>query len=247
MPFGAPIPPSPETSEAILAAFAERDIEFVPITAWRRSTGHGEAVLDDGRRLPFDLFLGIPVHRAPAVVEESGLTENGWIPVDPRTLGHAVPRRVRGRATSPAWDAEGRRVRRAAARVVADQLIARLRGRARRRATTAPAPATSSSATTGRTRRRRLLLDPGHPTGTFVAPSPETAEEKATSLPAGEHAGSEAERASTARPAYSCVSTTSMTCARGSRMSAPCTRSHTARSDASTASASDSVSNSRST
>jgi hypothetical protein len=28
-------------------------------------------VLDDGRRLPFDLFLGIPVHRAPSVVEES--------------------------------------------------------------------------------------------------------------------------------------------------------------------------------
>ena len=26
-----------------------------------------EAVLDDGTRLPYDLFLGIPVHRAPAV------------------------------------------------------------------------------------------------------------------------------------------------------------------------------------
>src|SRR5262249_2546726 len=62
IPFGAPVPPSPETSQALLAAFAERGIGFVP--------GHtvaaledGVAVLDDGRRLPCDLFLGIPVHR----------------------------------------------------------------------------------------------------------------------------------------------------------------------------------------
>ncbi len=30
MPFGIPIPPSPETSQALLAAFAERGITFVP-------------------------------------------------------------------------------------------------------------------------------------------------------------------------------------------------------------------------
>jgi sulfide:quinone oxidoreductase len=30
MPFGVPIPPSPDTSAAILAAFAERGIEFLP-------------------------------------------------------------------------------------------------------------------------------------------------------------------------------------------------------------------------
>jgi sulfide:quinone oxidoreductase len=44
------------------------------------------AVLDDGGKLPCDLFLGIPKHVAPKVVEASGLTENGWIPVNPRTL-----------------------------------------------------------------------------------------------------------------------------------------------------------------
>ena len=36
--------------------------------------------------MPFDLFLGVPVHKAPAVVEESGLTVDGWVPVDPLTL-----------------------------------------------------------------------------------------------------------------------------------------------------------------
>src|SRR5712691_10919348 len=29
IPFGTPVPPSPDTSEALVAAFAERDIEFV--------------------------------------------------------------------------------------------------------------------------------------------------------------------------------------------------------------------------
>ena len=42
--------------------------------------------LDDGSELPYDLFLGVPKHRAPAVVEASGLTENGWVSVNPRTL-----------------------------------------------------------------------------------------------------------------------------------------------------------------
>jgi sulfide:quinone oxidoreductase len=44
------------------------------------------ARLRDGGEMPFDLFLAVPVHRAPAVVLESGMTENGWIPVNPLTL-----------------------------------------------------------------------------------------------------------------------------------------------------------------
>jgi len=49
------------------------------------------AVASDGRELPFDLFLGVPVHRAPAVVVESGLAVDGWIPVDPLTLATRFP------------------------------------------------------------------------------------------------------------------------------------------------------------
>jgi sulfide:quinone oxidoreductase len=87
MPFGVPVPPSPEASQALLASFTERGIEWVPgclvigLDADRRV-----ADLSDGRELPFDLFLGIPKHKAPDVVIESGLTDEGWIPVDPRTL-----------------------------------------------------------------------------------------------------------------------------------------------------------------
>jgi sulfide:quinone oxidoreductase len=44
------------------------------------------AILDNGEELDYDLFLGVPVHRAPQVVVESGLAVDGWIPVDPETL-----------------------------------------------------------------------------------------------------------------------------------------------------------------
>ena len=87
LPLSAPVPPSPETSKALLAAFAERGIDFqagkriVSIDPTRRV-----AALQDGGELPFDLFLGVPAHRVPSVVVESGLAENGWIKVNPRTL-----------------------------------------------------------------------------------------------------------------------------------------------------------------
>ena len=87
MPFGLPIPPSPDTSKALLAAFAERNITFIPKKLVRQiDPARHIAILDDGTEMPFDLFLGIPKHRAPAVVEQSGMTVNGWIPVDKTNL-----------------------------------------------------------------------------------------------------------------------------------------------------------------
>ena len=86
-PLPAPVPPSPDASRALIAAFAERGIDFRPGTAVRALDPERHvAILDDARELPYDLFLGVPVHRAPAVVERSGLTVDGWIPVDPLTL-----------------------------------------------------------------------------------------------------------------------------------------------------------------
>ena len=54
-------------------------------------TGRRVAVLDDGTELPYDLFLGVPKHRAPDVVIESGMTEDGYVPVDSRTLATSFP------------------------------------------------------------------------------------------------------------------------------------------------------------
>ena len=45
------------------------------------------------RELPCDLFLGVPKNRAPDVVVATGLTENGWVTIDPRTL-ETKPSRV---------------------------------------------------------------------------------------------------------------------------------------------------------
>lgn len=87
MPFGTPIPPSPDSSRALLKAFEERNIRFIPQRKVRAVDDlHKVAVLDDGTEMPFDLFLGIPKHVAPDVVLQSGLTENGWIPVNKSDL-----------------------------------------------------------------------------------------------------------------------------------------------------------------
>jgi sulfide:quinone oxidoreductase len=90
-PLPIPIPPSPETSQALLSAFAERGIEWIGGTRIAAIEGASVAVLDDGRELPFDLFLGVPKHRAPEVVIASGLAENSYVPVSSQTLQTSRP------------------------------------------------------------------------------------------------------------------------------------------------------------
>lgn len=180
MPFGAPVPPSPETSTALLERFAERGIEFVA-NRLVRAVEPDVVVLDDGTRLPCDLLLGVPVHRVPAVVEASGLAEDGWIPVDAATLATRFPNVYAvGDVTSVGTPKAGVFSERAA-RVVADQLIASLRGES------AP-PGFDGTGSCyiefGEGRVARVDVDffsrPGSPLGVFVPPSPQTAEEKAT-------------------------------------------------------------------
>ena len=127
-PFDIPIPPSPETSRAILAAFAERNITFMAerevkaVDAIRRIV-----TTDDGRQHAYDLFLGVPVHRAPKVLEDSLLTEGGWVPVNKYTLEtrfsgvYAIGDCAKQGTPKAGLFAEG------AARAVATALIARMR------------------------------------------------------------------------------------------------------------------------
>jgi sulfide:quinone oxidoreductase len=75
LPFATPVPPSPDTSRALVEAFAERDIRFVAGCRVRSlDVDRRAVVLDDGSQLPYDLFLGVPKHRAPDVVIDSGMT-----------------------------------------------------------------------------------------------------------------------------------------------------------------------------
>jgi sulfide:quinone oxidoreductase len=88
----SPVPPSPDTSRALVDAFAERGIDF---TAGARIASidpeRRVALYEDGSERPFDLFLGVPAHRAPDVVIESGMTDDGYVPVDPATLATRYP------------------------------------------------------------------------------------------------------------------------------------------------------------
>jgi len=87
-------------------------------------------VLGAGTEMPYELLLGVPVHRVPAVVVESGLATDafGWVPVNKKTLETAFPGvyavgDVNGVGTAKAGVfAEG------AARVVAAAIIGQLRG-----------------------------------------------------------------------------------------------------------------------
>ena len=87
MPFTKPIPPSPDASDALLEAFDEREIAFVAQRKVASLDGDRRvAVLDDGSELEYEMFFGVPVHRAPRVVRDSGLADGDWVPADTSTL-----------------------------------------------------------------------------------------------------------------------------------------------------------------
>jgi sulfide:quinone oxidoreductase len=128
-PLGTPIPPSPETSEALLGAFAERGIQFV---GGRRVASIDEsrhvAILDNGDEQAFDLFLGVPKHQAPDVVIASGMTENGYIPVSSQTLQTSYPGVYAFGDVATVGVPKAGTFAEGAARVVAASLLATLQG-----------------------------------------------------------------------------------------------------------------------
>jgi sulfide:quinone oxidoreductase len=128
-PWGVPLPPSPDASKAILEALEERNLRWMPskrVVSIDPATK--TAHLADGETMPYELFLGVPVHRVPAVVEESGLAVDGWIPVDKTDLStrfkdvYAVGDVTSVGVPKAGVFAEG------AGRTVAENLAVRLRG-----------------------------------------------------------------------------------------------------------------------
>ncbi len=129
-PMPKPIPISDEASAGILKALEERGIAWWPqskITALDPATK--TATLADGRAIPYALVLGIPVHKAPSVLERSGLLEeDGWIAVDHATFAtkfenvYAV-----GDVTSAPVPRVGA-IAEGEARTVADVLVNQMRG-----------------------------------------------------------------------------------------------------------------------
>ena len=130
-PMPSPIPVSPDTSSAILKGFDDRGVTYEfgnRIT--QLDPARKTATLAGGGELAYDYFVGIPKHRVPQVVEESGLTKDGidgWIHVDPRNLRTPFDRVY---AIGDCADAPVPRAgmfAEAEARVVAADLTARIR------------------------------------------------------------------------------------------------------------------------
>ena len=95
-PFAVPVPPSREASAALV------------------------------EELPFDLFLGVPKHRAPDVVIASGMTEDGYVPVDFATLETRFPGVYQVGDVATAGVGKAGTFAEGAARIVAQTLIAEM-------------------------------------------------------------------------------------------------------------------------
>src|SRR5215216_4875568 len=127
-PQPAPIPVSSQASEAVEQTMAVRGIEY---TKRRRVYG-----IDPASKVahfkdhdePYDLFIGIPVHKVPVFLEDAAPTENGWVKVDPLTLATPFP------AVYALGDCAETGIPKAgvfaesAARAVADRIAASIRG-----------------------------------------------------------------------------------------------------------------------
>jgi sulfide:quinone oxidoreductase len=128
-PMSAPVPVTPEVSQRFLDELGERGIEYMAQNrVVELDPAAKEAVLESGERLSYDLFIGIPIHRAPDVVKESGLAPEGWVAVDRTNLMTPFPE------VYAVGDCVGLPMPKAgvfaenAAGVVADDIASRLRG-----------------------------------------------------------------------------------------------------------------------
>jgi sulfide:quinone oxidoreductase len=130
-PMQRPVPVTGEVSQLFREGLAERGIVEHPQTLVTSiDPAAGVAHLKSGETLPYDLFIGIPVHRAPAPLAASGLAPNGWVPVDQSNLRtsfdrvYAVGDVNTGERTVPKAGIFAE----AAALVVADDIAAQITG-----------------------------------------------------------------------------------------------------------------------
>jgi sulfide:quinone oxidoreductase len=130
-PMQRPVPVTAEISQMFRDALAARDIEELPqhlVTSIDPATR--TAQLASGETLPYDLFVGIPKHRAPDPLAEAGLAVNGWVPVDQTNLRTQFPQvyAIGDVCTGPRTVAKAGIFAESAALVVADDIAASLSG-----------------------------------------------------------------------------------------------------------------------
>ena len=89
IPAAVPLPVAAGAAEEVQRRFAERGIELLTehkVTALEAN--NKRAVVANRETMPYDLFIGVPLHRPPQVVRESALGQGpgGWIRVNRENL-----------------------------------------------------------------------------------------------------------------------------------------------------------------
>ena len=130
-PMSRPVPVTGEIAQMFREGLAARDVKELPehlVTGIDPASG--TAQLKSGETLPYDLFVGIPIHRAPAVLADSGLVEDKWVPVDQTNLRTRFPGvyALGDVCSGPRNVPKAGIFAEAAARVVADDIAAEIQG-----------------------------------------------------------------------------------------------------------------------
>ena len=157
-PLPAPVPPSPDTSTALLTAFEERGITFRSATRMTEVIeGRNAIKLDDGAELGYDLLLAVPRHKSPDVLSSLPVGNDGWVHVDPSTLMTDFPDvyAIGDNADVPVPRAGAFAERGATA--VAERILAMLDGRPVARSTGAVRATSTSAAAASRGSTSRSL------------------------------------------------------------------------------------------
>jgi sulfide:quinone oxidoreductase len=130
-PMTKPVPVTGSVSQLFRDGLAARDVEELPE---HLVTGIDPAArtaqLAGGGTLPYDLFVAIPVHRAPAVLSGCGLLVNGWVLVDQTNLRTSFPGvyAIGDVSTGPKTVPKAGIFSESAALVVADDIAAAIAG-----------------------------------------------------------------------------------------------------------------------
>ena len=130
-PMMRPVPVTEEVSQMFRDALAARNVKELAehlVTSIDPATR--TAQLASGGTLPYDLFVGIPIHRAPVVLADTGLVVNNWVPIDQSNLRTTFPGvyALGDVCTGPRTVPKAGIFAEAAARVVADDIASAIRG-----------------------------------------------------------------------------------------------------------------------
>ena len=86
-PMQKPVPVTGEVAQMFRDGLAARGInELAQHVVTSIDPSARTAQLANGEIMPYELFVGIPKHRAPDPLPASGLAVNGWVPVDQTNL-----------------------------------------------------------------------------------------------------------------------------------------------------------------